>query len=134
MTMTSVSRRVKGLVAAGAVVGAIAGVGLVAAPAQATQLNGSCESGELCQYYLTGYRGAIFDLASSDLDFSNNVFPTSGYSANNNTESYWNRDTYTWYVYTGANRTGYRGTIAPGASSNYNSTYKNTVSGASWHL
>jgi hypothetical protein len=134
MTMTAVSRRVKGLVAAGAVAGAIAGVGLVAAPAQAAARDGSCQVGELCQYYLTNYTGAIFDLVLSDLNFAGDVFPTTGYSADNNTESYWNRDTYTWYVYTGANRTGYVGSVSPGASANYSSTFKNKVSAASWHL
>ena len=132
---TAVSRTVKTIVASGAVVAAVAGVGLAGtAPASAAHKDGYCDSGEFCLYYLTGFRGPIFDLYWADNDFSDDRFPGTYIPADNNTESGKNRDTYTWYLYTGANRTGYRGTAAPGSQGNFAPIFKNTISSGFWYL
>jgi hypothetical protein len=130
------SRLARRAAAVGTAVALAGGVGLATATpaAAATHKNGVCEVGEPCLYYLTDYRGYIFDLYFSDGDFRNDVFPGTNIRADNNTESFWNRDTYTWYVYTGYYRGGYRGYISPGDYDNFNSTFFNTVSSAYWYL
>jgi hypothetical protein len=115
------------LAASGAV---IAGSVLVNSPAGATGKNGVCESGELCLYYLQNFNPPVFDLFVSDPDFSNDVFPGTHISADNNTESAWNHDVFRWHVFTGANYSGAHGCIPPGASGNFNSTFRNAVSSA----
>lgn len=97
---------------------------------RATGKNGICEVGELCLYYLQNFRGPVFDLYLSDSNFSDDRFPGTVILADNNTESFWNRDTYTWRVYTGSNRGGSVGCIRPGAFGNFNTTFRNTVSSA----
>ncbi len=111
--------------------------GLIVAGAPAASAagkDGVCQSGELCLYYNSNYGGRIFDLYVNDSNFSGDVFPGTTTSANNNTASYFNADTYTWYVYTGANRSGSRGNLPPGHYGNFSSIYKNTVSSAYYHL
>jgi hypothetical protein len=133
---SAISRTIKGIVATGAVAGAIAGVGLAGvAPAQAAGKNGYCEYGELCLYYLSNpTRGPIFDLYYADDNFADDYFPGTYIPADNNTEVAYNRDTYTWYVYTGAFRGGTRGYVSPGTLGNFTSTFKNTVSSAYYYL
>jgi hypothetical protein len=117
MTTTSVRRRVGTVVAAGAMVGAIAGAGLAAAPASAGHRDGVCEVGEFCLFRTSG-SPRVLDLF---------------YCASNITgrwESYWNRDTYTWYVY---KTDGQRGSIAPGARGNFFPSAAN-VRSACWYL
>lgn len=114
------------------VAGLIAMFGVLAtvAPANATGKNGVVEVGELGLYYYQNFSGPAFDLYTSDSNFAGDVFPGTGISADNNTESDWNRDSYRWHVFTGASYTGSHGCIAPGASGNFNATYKNAVSSA----
>ena len=81
-------------------------------------------------YYLQNFNGPVFDLFLSDSNFANDVFPGTGINADNNTESDWNRDTFVWHVWTGANYTGNHGCINPGVFGNFNNTYRNTVSSA----
>jgi hypothetical protein len=126
-------RRLATLGTAAALVGGV-GVATAGPASAATHKNGVCESGELCLYYLTDYRGPVFDLYVSDNDFSNDYFPGTSTRANDNTESVWNRDTYTWYVYVHANRGGSRGTLSPGSYGNFTTTYKNQVSSAYYYL
>jgi hypothetical protein len=131
---SAVTRTIKSVVATGAVAAAVAGVGLAGSAPAAAHKDGRCDSGDMCLYYLTGFRGPIFDLFVSDNDFSDDRFPGTSIPANDNTESGSNHDTYTWYLYTGANRTGYRGTSAPGSSGNFAPTFKNTISSGYWYL
>ena len=97
---------------------------------KATGKNGVCEVGELCLFYTQNFGTPVLDLYNSDSDFSNDNFPGTQIRANNNTESFWNRDTYTWRIYTGTNATGSIGCIRPGASGNLNNTFRNLVSSA----
>jgi len=125
---TSLSARAAAVGTALAVAG---GLAVAAAPsASAAGKDGICQTGELCLYYLTDFRRPVFDLFVSDGDFRNDRFPGTTISANNNTESFWSRDTFTWDVYTGTFRTGARGIIPPGRSGNFSLTFKNTVSSA----
>lgn len=131
----------KGSIAAAALAVAVAAVTIAgsAAPAtadqgakhrRATGKNGICEVGELCLYYFQNYQGPVLDLYLSDYNFSDDHFPGTGTLADNNTESFWNRDTYTWRVYTGANGSGSVGCIRPGAFGNLSTTFRNTISSA----
>ncbi|CAL9426738.1 hypothetical protein [Streptomyces sp. enrichment culture] len=132
MVRTNMARQLRRVAATGAAVAALCGLGMAGAgqAAAATHKNGVVEVGELGLYYLSNYGTPIFDLYVSDADFSNDYFPGTGIRADNNTESDWNRDTYTWWVCTGYNYGGSCGYIPPGAYGNLNSTYKNTVSSA----
>ena len=114
------------------VVAAVALVGMIgAAPASAaTGKNGVVESGEFGLYYSTGSSGLVFDLFVSDDNFSNDVFPGTSIGADNNTESYRNRDTFWWHVFTGYGYTGSHGCLPPGHVGNASATYKNTISSA----
>jgi hypothetical protein len=96
----------------------------------ATGKNGVLEVGEFGLYYLQNQSSYVFDLYVSDSNFADDVFPGTGISANNNTESYWNRDSFWWHVFTGASYTGSHGCLPPGYSGNASATYKNTISSA----
>lgn len=103
----------------------------LAAPASAaTGKNGVLESGEFGLYYLRGSSGTVFDLLVSDSDFSNDVFPTTGVRANDNTESYRNRDVYWWHVFTDAGYSGAHGCLPSGYVGDASSTFFNTISSA----
>ncbi|MER5970389.1 peptidase inhibitor family I36 protein [Streptomyces sp. NPDC002055] len=117
--------------ATAAALAALGGLGIATAgTADAAGKNGVVEVGELGLYYLTDYRSPIFDLYVSDADFSNDVFPGTSISANNNTESFWNRDSFTWYVCLNANYGGGCGYINAGQYANFSATFKNTVTSA----
>jgi len=122
-------------VAGGAVAAALLGGTLAAAaPASAaTGKNGVLESGEFGLYYLFNQGGYVFDLFLSDTDFSNDYFPGTGVQANDNTESYRNRDTLTWYVYTDAYAGGSEGWLPPGYQGNASSKFQNTISSAYYY-
>ena len=111
--------------------GVLAAALAVASPAQAaTGKNGVLETGEFGLYYLTGSSGLVFDLYVSDSDFSNDVFPGTSIGANDNTESYRNRDSYWWHVFTNAGYAGAHGCIPSGYVGNASSTFKDTISSA----
>ncbi|CCH32709.1 peptidase inhibitor family I36 protein [Actinosynnema sp. NPDC047251] len=114
----------------GAVLAAVLGLTMAAGPAGAAGKNGSLESGEFGLYYLTGQSGWVFDLYVSDSNFADDNFPGTGVSADNNTESYRNRDSFWWHVFTGAGYTGSHGCLSPGYVGNASATYKNTISSA----
>ena len=99
-------------------------------PASATEKNGVLELGEFGLYLGTGSTGTVFDLYFSDADFSNDVFPGTTISADNNTESYRNRDVYNWYIWTGASYTGSQGCVAPSGVGDLSPTFKDTISSA----
>lgn len=102
----------------------------MASPAQATEHNGVVEAGELGLYYTQGSGGLVFDMYNDDLNLSGNVFPGTTISANNNTESYRNRDSNSWDVYTGASWTGAHGCLPQGWVGNASTTFKNNIDSA----
>ncbi|MFB9605460.1 hypothetical protein ACFFTQ_21045 [Streptomyces roseofulvus] len=136
MNSSSMTRRrlVGGVLAAVAV----AGIGLATAPgAAALNKDGSLEAYEFGLYYNSGQGGCVFDLAVSDWDFSNDTFwrPSGtcygyGQTTNDNTASYYNRDTGTWWVYTDADGDGAEGTLPPGYKGDASRTFKNQISSA----
>ncbi|HET8683379.1 MAG TPA: peptidase inhibitor family I36 protein [Micromonosporaceae bacterium] len=114
-----------------AVVAAIVAMLVTAAPANAaTHKNGVVESGEFGLYYLQNRGGYAFDLLIEDNNFSNDVFPGTQISANDNTESYWNRDIYWWHVYTDASYGGSHGCLPSGHIGDASPTFQNTISSA----
>jgi hypothetical protein len=121
------TRKAATLAAAGAMAASLA----LAAPASAaTGKNGVVEAGEFGLYYVTGSSGLVFDLYTSDSNFSNDVFPGTSIPANDNTESYRNRDTYWWHVFTNAGYGGSHGCLPAGYVGNTSPTYTNTISSA----
>ena len=104
-------------------------VGL-ATPANATGKNGVVESGEFGLYWLTGSSGLVFDLLLADDNFNNDNFPGTSVPAANNTESYRNRDTFWWHVFTGSGYTGSHGCLEPGWVGNASATYRNNIESA----
>ena len=117
-----------GALATGAVV-LLSVVGL-ASPAGATEKNGVVEVGEFGLYWTTGSSGLVFDLYFSDSDFNNDHFPGTSIPAANNTESYRNRDSVWWHVFTGAGYTGSHGCLPSGYVGDASSTYKNNIESA----
>jgi hypothetical protein len=124
--------RIKTLMAAlGVMISTLASVIITAAPANAaTGKNGVLESGEFGLFYLQNQSGYVFDLFVSDSNFADDVFPGTAISANNNTESYSNRDVVWWHVFTGASYTGSHGCLPAGYDGNASATFKNTISSA----
>jgi hypothetical protein len=122
--------------AVGTAVALAGGVGLATAtPAAAAPKDGVCNAGqELCLYWANNWQGPVFDLWLSEGDFREEVFPGTFTTADNNTQSVWNRDTTTWYVYTGYYRGGVRGSISPGQSGNFTAMFSDAVSSAYWYL
>jgi hypothetical protein len=124
-----VNRRMRGAVAAGAILAALVGGGVAtASAASAAELDGTLNSGEFGLYYLAGQSSSVFDSRLGDQDLSNNNFPNTGTHANDNTRSYRNRDTRTWWVYTAANGGGSEYGIGPGSVNNFNTTFSDKVS------
>jgi len=114
-------------------VGASVPTNAPAKPASRAGKDGVCQSGELCMYYLQQRQSHLFDLFVSDVNFSGDVFPGTGISADNNVRSYINNDTFYWRVYSGAN---YSGTeilcIAPGDRGNFSRRDWDTASSANY--
>jgi hypothetical protein len=132
---SGISQHLRRLAVTGVALAAVGGVGIATAgsASAATGKNGTVESGEFGLYYVTGSSGLVFDLFVSDSNFSGDVFPGTSISANDNTESYRNRDTLTWYVYTNAGAGGSEGWLDPGYVGNASSTFKNTISSAYYY-
>jgi hypothetical protein len=120
------------IIAVTASAAAVLGMAATATPASATEKNGVVEPGELGLYFLSGLRPPIFDLFLSDPNFADDVFAGTSIPADNNTESLWNNDTFTWHVYTGPNYTGIEGCLPPGTSGDLTPAFKNTISSARW--
>ncbi|MEU9172090.1 peptidase inhibitor family I36 protein [Streptomyces sp. NPDC048420] len=132
MSHTSGKRRVVTVAAAALAATSLA---LAAAPvaSAATGKNGALESREFGLYYNTNRGGCVFDLLVEDTNFSGDYFKGSGcnglgQSTNDNAASYWNRDTYTWYVYTDKSAGGVEGWLDGNTYSNASEDFKNEVS------
>ncbi|MFE3073195.1 peptidase inhibitor family I36 protein [Streptomyces sp. NPDC059247] len=123
-------------VAATAVALAALGAGALATAgsASATTKNGSLETGEFGLFYNSGQGGAVFDLYIADDNFDDDWFPGPGNGAgqkvNDNTASYWNADSLTWWVYTDAYAGGVEGSLPPGYLGDASSNFKNKISSA----
>ncbi|MGW1158178.1 hypothetical protein ACWD5Q_17680 [Streptomyces sp. NPDC002513] len=141
MNRYSAARRAAGLAVAAAAIG---GLTLTTAGTAAAAYNndGNLESGEFGLYYNSGQSGCVFDLISGDRDFSDDHFKAGtsggtcsgkGQTTNDNTASYRNRDTYTWYVWTDAYGGGVKGWLDPGYVGNASDTFKNKISCDSYY-
>jgi hypothetical protein len=104
-------------------------VGL-ASPAGATEKNGVLELGELGLYLNTGSTGTVFDLYFSDSNFNGEYFPGTSIPVANNTESWRNRDTYWWHVFTDANYNGSQICLQSGTSGDFSTTYADNIESA----
>ncbi|MER8231260.1 peptidase inhibitor family I36 protein [Streptomyces sp. NPDC094049] len=127
-------------VAATAVALAALGAGALAtagSASAATGKNGYLESGEFGLFYNSGQGGAVFDLFVSDDNFDDDWFPGPGNGAgqkvNDNTASYWNADSLTWWVYTDAYAGGVEGSLPPGYVGDASSNFKNKISSAYYY-
>ncbi|MEV7612866.1 hypothetical protein [Streptomyces sp. NPDC089799] len=113
---------------------------LSGSPASAFNKDGYLEKDEFGLYYTVNRTGCVFDLGSEDMNFSDNKFwgPSgcSGYQkiTNDNTESYWNRDVFTWKVGTDKDMDGQVGTLPEGHVGNASATFKNKISSADYIL
>ena len=123
---------------------AAAGIALGAAgqaAADTGEKDGGLWSGEFGLFYNSGQAGCVFDLRYADVNFSGDAFKGylgescsgKGQSVNDNTASYWNIDTYTWWVYTDANAGGIEGSVPADYFGNASSNFKNEISSAYWY-
>ncbi|MEU4092629.1 peptidase inhibitor family I36 protein [Streptomyces sp. NPDC026673] len=95
--------------------------------------DGVLEVNEFGLYYNSGNAGCVFDVYDSDANFSNDKFKGScsgsGQTTDDNTASYWNRDSiFDYYVYTDPDYHGSWGTIPAGYRGNASATFKNEIS------
>ncbi|WP_030693553.1 peptidase inhibitor family I36 protein [Streptomyces globisporus] len=111
--------------------GALATAGSASA---ATGKNGYLESGEFGLYYNSNTSGAVWDLYVADENFLGETFPGpgngTGQPVNDNTASYYNHDSLTWWVYTDAYHGGDEGDLPPGYVGNATYRFKNLISSA----
>ncbi|WP_329381123.1 peptidase inhibitor family I36 protein [Streptomyces sp. NBC_01351] len=117
--------------AAGLVLGAVAvGTG----SASAAEKDGWLTDGELGLFCWQDQSNSVLDLYVNDINFYNDYFKgtksCNQQLTDNNTESWSNRDTYTWKVYTGSGGQGYQATLGAGTRGNFNSTFFNQISSA----
>jgi len=126
-----------------AAVAALAASVAMAVPAQAaTEENGVVEAGEFGLYYVPGsgtnyfnkYSGWVFDSSSYIFDLGildvyglPYRFPGTWTNVNNNTASYRNRSTHSWWVATGVKGTGYVGCLPAGYVGDASYTYRNAI-------
>ncbi|MFE2170400.1 hypothetical protein ACFXB3_35860 [Streptomyces sp. NPDC059447] len=117
--------------AAGLALGVVA-VG--AGSASAAEKDGWLNDGELGLFCYQDQSNSVFDLYVNDINFFNDYFTGSRSCAqqvtDDNTESWSNRDTYTWKVYTGSGGAGYQLNLAAGGRGNLNATFFNQISSA----
>ncbi|MFJ8012672.1 hypothetical protein [Streptomyces sp. NPDC096339] len=117
--------------AAGLVLGVLS---LGAGSASAEEKDGWLNDGELGLFCMLDQTNSVFDLYVNDINFYPDAFKgsrsCSGQLTDNNTESWSNRDTYTWKVYTGSGGAGYMATLGAGTRGNMNGTFFNQTSSA----
>ncbi|MGW2588893.1 hypothetical protein ACWCXC_01265 [Streptomyces sp. NPDC001515] len=99
--------------------------------------DGYVDEYELGLYYSPNQTGCVFDLYMAEQNFQGYTFkPYSGTCSgqgqpvDNNTASYYNRDTATWWVYTGSWATGSEGSLPPGHIGNASTGFRNQISSA----
>lgn len=97
----------------------------------ATSGDGYLASGEMGFFYLKGQGGPVFDPDMHIPNFAPFVFTRQPQtSVNDNTLSYWNRSSRTWYVYTDSFRGGVRGSIPAGHKGDASANFANKISSA----
>lgn len=110
-----------------------AATAFAAAPAYAgSEYNGVVDSGEFGLYWSTGSRAGtpVMDMVCGENDFSQWKFPGYNIKVNDNTLSYRNRSTDTWYVFTDAYQGGASGSLPPGYVGDASKTFQNSISSA----
>ncbi|WP_329380923.1 hypothetical protein OG625_16100 [Streptomyces sp. NBC_01351] len=109
-----------------------------AGPAAAWARDGNLEAQEFGLYYWQNRSGCVFDLVTTDLNFSDDKYQgscsASGYTVNDTTESYWNRHFYAWKVGTDKNLGGNVGEIPSNYYGNASTNFKNKISSADYTL
>jgi hypothetical protein len=110
--------------------------------ALAAHLDGTCNmyasgTGDLCQWYFSGYSGSRVDYYYADNSFWNDTFLSAGSGQGatvaNNAESAYNYDSiWTAWVCTSTNRTGTCGYIRPRSGGNYNPSWFNNSESLYW--
>ncbi|MER5866612.1 peptidase inhibitor family I36 protein [Kitasatospora sp. NPDC002040] len=109
----------------------LTGLALVGASAStAADRDGVSEPGEFAIYGGPNTTYEVLDLYLSQSDFNQISWPRYGGAVNDQDESYWNRDDFTWHVYTDAWRGGRHGWISPGVSGNASSSFWHQISSA----
>ncbi|MFF3086494.1 hypothetical protein ACFVRB_15800 [Streptomyces nojiriensis] len=129
--MMKLRNSLRAFAAAGLVIGAVA---VSAGSASAAAKDGWLTSGELGLFCGSNQSNSVFDLYSSDPDFSNDYFKGSqscaGHTTNDYTESFINQDTYTWDVYTDWKGQGAGGYLSANTRGNLGGTWFNQISSA----
>lgn len=132
--------RAMGKLASGCVAAVSAAAVLLAGagPAAAIGRDGNLDDQEFGLFYLTGRAGCVFDLYTTDSNFSGDTFKTgcNGMykNVNDNTESYRNRDVYAWRVATDKDLDGNVGEIPSKYEGNASTNFKNKISSAAYTL
>ncbi|MCB5169043.1 hypothetical protein LG634_30050 [Streptomyces bambusae] len=100
----------------------------------AVDKDGILDPGEFGLYCLQNQGGAVFDMYTADANFRDNYFKgtlaCARHTTDDYTESYLNRDTATWSVYTEAYRGGYAGWLPGGYRGNASTLFRNTITSA----
>ncbi|MET9962960.1 hypothetical protein ABZ128_28500 [Streptomyces sp. NPDC006326] len=121
----------RAVAAAGLVLGAVA---VSAGSASAAAKDGWLTSGELGLFCYQNQGNSVFDLYTSEGDFQDDYFKGSqscaGHTTNDYTESFSNRDSYTWDVYTNAFGGGNGGYLSANTKGNLSATFTNSISSA----
>ncbi|MCY0943196.1 MULTISPECIES: hypothetical protein [Streptomyces] len=112
----------------------LATLGAGAGSASAADKDGWLTSGEFGLFCYQNQQNSVLDLNVSDSNFADDFFKGSqscAYQLTNDwTESYSNRDIYSWNIHTDWKGGGYGATIAAGARGNTNATFTNSISSA----
>ncbi|MFD0556736.1 peptidase inhibitor family I36 protein [Stackebrandtia endophytica] len=109
---------------------------------QYTNLNGKCESGEVCVYRLAEYSGGVFDTGSDDKYYNNNTFYGTNYNVDNRASSIKNTNLSRKATFYQLSNYGGWGMTVWGLTSvsniatnpNWGSAYDNRISSHQFHL
>ncbi len=131
MSVQNLKKKAAATLLAGAAVAAFSG----AQPAAAGNMNGVCEAGEFCAYFLTSFGGAVADMEYNEPNFQGKTFANSAIARNDNVRSGKDRGrTYTGCLYTASN---YSGSVVNGGVATQWTTFgglNDTASSLHWTL
>ncbi|MGW0394552.1 hypothetical protein ACWDYJ_27430 [Streptomyces sp. NPDC003042] len=112
----------------------LATIGISAGSASATEKDGWLTEREFGLFCYQNQQSSVFDLYTSDSNFADDLFKgtqsCAGQVTNDYTESYSNRDVYSWNVHTDWKGAGYGATIPAGVKGNTSATFTNSISSA----
>jgi Peptidase inhibitor family I36 len=99
--------------------------------------DGACNEGDACLWYLSDFRGSVYDNSHNEPNLVNNRFISAGLGqlaqVGNDAESVFNQDgAVALVVCTGPNYTGTCGTVPPFTGGTLTSTYFNNVESFYW--